>query len=80
MQNHIKIVCSDISSQIESVHDKTIGATFERGTNKAIDEGFVPLYDTLTTVAAGNIPNRYLCILMEDRKERITGYGKTSNK
>lgn len=80
MQNHIKIVCSDISSQIESAHDKTIGATFERWTNKAIDEGFVPLYDTLTAVAAGTTPNRYLCILMEDRKERTTGYGKTSNK
>lgn len=75
-QEHIRIVCSDISSQVESGRDKSVGHTFERIVNESIDEEFVPLYDTLTTVAAGNVPGRYLCILMENKKEHITNMEK----
>ena len=65
----IKIICSDISAKIESGVDKRPGSSFEAQVNKAIIEGYTPFYETITTVASGNVPGKLLCIIMENKED-----------
>jgi hypothetical protein len=59
----IKVLCSDLSKELIA-GDRYLGESFETKINILIEQGYKPVYDSISSVASEKVPNRYLCIFM----------------